>query len=444
MNGSLCAAVVDDPSAPRLLEEARRTNAFVFVDDGDGGWLRYHRMFAALLEAELMIESPELIPVLHRRAARWFVENGLFEEAIEHAIAAGDGGLASRYLYDGWRELALKGRWANLRTLLDRLPEEVGDLATFREALDILVESFEGVDPRITARRIETLDRGGAGEQAAELIDIMRVNPFHGDVGRALRDGQEAWSRYSQTPLRFTLAAQLGMVLWFAGYAARARELIEPLLSGIAFPASNSRALGTLAFVAADEGNAEVAELYARQALDAIDGPWAAGPEAHFALTALAEALRLQGALDEAAVYLQRARLLTGDQPHSLRHAFTLIFDAQLQFSKRELAAARARAAAARAIIEGCADFGAGPDRIEHLEPDAAAQDQADLLGSLPTPAEVRVLALLPSKLTFEQIAERLFISINTVATHRRRLYRRLGADSRQEAVAIARRRGLL
>jgi LuxR family maltose regulon positive regulatory protein len=60
------------------------------------------------------------------------------------------------------------------------------------------------------------------------------------------------------------------------------------------------------------------------------------------------------------------------------------------------------------------------------------------------TPREVRLLRELPSLSTVEEIATTLFVSVNTVKTHLRHMYRKLGVRSRREAVAVARRRGLL
>jgi LuxR family maltose regulon positive regulatory protein len=63
---------------------------------------------------------------------------------------------------------------------------------------------------------------------------------------------------------------------------------------------------------------------------------------------------------------------------------------------------------------------------------------------SLLTPAEFRVLHLLPSHLTFEEIGESLHVSRNTVKTQALSVYRKLNVSSRSEAVRSARRLGLV
>jgi LuxR family maltose regulon positive regulatory protein len=60
------------------------------------------------------------------------------------------------------------------------------------------------------------------------------------------------------------------------------------------------------------------------------------------------------------------------------------------------------------------------------------------------TPAERRVLELLPTHFTEQEIAERLFVSHNTVKSHLKCVYRKLGASSRSEAVQLAHDAGLL
>ena len=60
------------------------------------------------------------------------------------------------------------------------------------------------------------------------------------------------------------------------------------------------------------------------------------------------------------------------------------------------------------------------------------------------TDSERAVLRFLPSHMTNEEISQALFLSINTVKTHLRSAYRKLGVSSRREAIARGRRLGLL
>ena len=77
--------------------------------------------------------------------------------------------------------------------------------------------------------------------------------------------------------------------------------------------------------------------------------------------------------------------------------------------------------------------------QLETLQPgtDGAADKEF-------TEREIEVLAMLPSPLTTKEIGEELFVFRNTIKTHLRRIYRKLNASSREEAVLIARDRGLL
>ena len=61
-----------------------------------------------------------------------------------------------------------------------------------------------------------------------------------------------------------------------------------------------------------------------------------------------------------------------------------------------------------------------------------------------PTAAELAVLRCLATGLSRREIGAKLYISLNTVKTHTRELYRKLGATSRADAVAHAEALGLL
>src|SRR3954468_4345051 len=90
MCGSLCDAVLDDEGSARELEKIERSNLFLVPLDHQREWHRYHHLFRDLLQRELAEGEPQLVPILHRRAADWYELHDDPESALEHWWAAGD------------------------------------------------------------------------------------------------------------------------------------------------------------------------------------------------------------------------------------------------------------------------------------------------------------------------------------------------------------------
>ena len=88
-----------------------------------------------------------------------------------------------------------------------------------------------------------------------------------------------------------------------------------------------------------------------------------------------------------------------------------------------------------------CAGFaGRILDRFDGRAPRPASTQTAALL----TDSELAVLRFLPSHMTNQEIAEALFLSINTIKTHLSSVYRKLGVANRRQAIAQGRRLELL
>ena len=96
----------------RVLQDLEEANAFVVSLDAGRSWFRYHHLFADLLQLELRRTAPGEVTGLHRVAAQWFAEHGFPVEAIRHAQAAQDWGLAARLLAGHWPGLHLGGQAA--------------------------------------------------------------------------------------------------------------------------------------------------------------------------------------------------------------------------------------------------------------------------------------------------------------------------------------------
>jgi LuxR family maltose regulon positive regulatory protein len=95
VNGELADLLTGDKGGERVLQDLEQANAFVIPLDGSRSWFRYHQMFAGLLRLELRRAASDEVTALHRMAADGLAEHGYSVEAIRHAPAAGDWGLAA-------------------------------------------------------------------------------------------------------------------------------------------------------------------------------------------------------------------------------------------------------------------------------------------------------------------------------------------------------------
>ena len=90
LTGDLCDAVTGRSGGQAMLERIERAGLFLLPLDEVRGWWRYHRLFSGLLQARLAAGQPERVPALHRAAAAWYTERGLADDAVRHALAAGE------------------------------------------------------------------------------------------------------------------------------------------------------------------------------------------------------------------------------------------------------------------------------------------------------------------------------------------------------------------
>jgi LuxR family maltose regulon positive regulatory protein len=122
MNGSLCDAVTGRDDGRAMLEALDRANLFLVPLDDRRRWYRYHHLFAEVLGARLLDEEPDAVPELHRRASVWHSRHGDYDEAIRHALAAGDRELAADVVELSIPSLRRDRREGTLRAWLELLP----------------------------------------------------------------------------------------------------------------------------------------------------------------------------------------------------------------------------------------------------------------------------------------------------------------------------------
>ena len=104
LTASLCEAILrpniraTGGYAQAILDYLVANNLFLIPLDDHGHWYRYHALFAEAICSRLEATNPDLIPVLHRRASRWYADHDFVEQAIHHALAAQDDEMVARLL----------------------------------------------------------------------------------------------------------------------------------------------------------------------------------------------------------------------------------------------------------------------------------------------------------------------------------------------------------
>jgi len=173
LNGALCDAVTGEPRGKATLEALDRANLFLVPLDDSRHWYRYHHLFADMLQAHLQDERPDEVTELHRRASRWYDQNGYPSSAVQHAVAAGDIERAADLVELAIPELQRNRQEATIRGWLDAIPDEV---VRMRPVLAVGLigalmagNEFDGIEERLrdAQRWLEpaTRDRRGSVDE---------------------------------------------------------------------------------------------------------------------------------------------------------------------------------------------------------------------------------------------------------------------------------------
>lgn len=124
LSAPLCDAVLGWQDSREVVDHLERSGLFLRCVDPELGWFKYHTLFSSILADQLRMQSAETALTVHRAAARWHMENRLFEEAAHHAVACGEHALAADAL-NLWSSRLVAG--AHLMTIehwYERLPFE--------------------------------------------------------------------------------------------------------------------------------------------------------------------------------------------------------------------------------------------------------------------------------------------------------------------------------
>jgi LuxR family maltose regulon positive regulatory protein len=451
MSGALCDAVLDRKGSALELASLEHESLFIVPLDRHRGAYRYHHLFRDLLQQELEDREPELVPVLNQRAADWFEAQGDDEATLDYSHAAGNENSAARILSSIAMPVSASGRVASVESWLDRFDDEA-----LQRHPEIAVEGS----------RIHAL-RGRSDEAEAWLAAAERGVPSNGkgavtraciDVVRAAMcaDGPESMLKRTTSALRklpddhpwrpWALVVN-GTAHVLLGEDDLADQVFSVAATGSTQPESHALALSERSLLAAgnDDERAEALALEAQCLIE--DRELGAYPTAALDLAATARGLLRHGRWDEA----RRQLTITQRLAPFLTHAIPwLSVQVRIELARayvtlRDRNAAHALVDEARAILALRPALGVLAEQVAALEAEIEAMPEAAGGGTSGlTGAELRLLPLLSTHLSFREIGERLFVSRNTIKTQAISVYRKLGVSSRSDAIARAAELGLV
>jgi LuxR family maltose regulon positive regulatory protein len=408
LTAPLCDALLRRSDSGATLRTLARGGAFLVPRGGAAHEYSRLRPVSTFLHAELARSAPGHIVELHRRAAAACERAGLLDEAARHARAAAGDDAAEELLTRHAVQLVRDGHTEHLERLLATRPGAAA--AQRRPALRAELRRLadRGSDfPALetAATRVATLSAGlPAGPIRALVQSTAQAEQAYALLlsGRLAEAYEEGAGAYAEADLDAVApaaasAAVASLAASLLGLGAAAAPLARASASALARHGIDSGTAATLALlaeaaVAEEEGDAERAERLSAEALESSD-------EAPLRTLALLKVSRLRAGTPAAA-------------------------RAALEEAKAELA--RCECAP---LLETLA---------AESEAELASQERTQPATGDVSPAEQRVLRLLATTLTQREIANELFVSPNTVKTHARVIYRKLGVSSRAEAVAAA------
>lgn len=426
----LCGSLCDDlmanvgTSGEDMLFELERRNLFIVPMDHERRWYRYHHLFADILRRRLMESMSESdISELHQRASMWYEDQGFEIEAFHHAVKTQDIARSARLLQGGGMPLHLRGAARMALDWLKSLPAKELDVRPelwvyYGSALLIAGKPTE-VEPKLRAAEaaLEGMEQdvgdkeliGWIAATRATLASLMLADNYNG----AEPNLQAAEAAMQVSEPEDKTADLVGLI-------TPARNAVKSETDGVDQVIAQSRR--ALAYLRQDNLPARTASAWM-----------------------LGVACQRRGNYTEACAAYNEVIANCRIIDHQLMAVMAMIGIAQIREAegRPDLAAERYREilrVAGNLPHPAIEEAKMSLERINRVL-------EGGLNGTLIEPLsqrEMEVLQLIDQGLSNREIADKLFLALDTVKGHNRRIFEKLNVQRRTEALARARELNLL
>jgi len=245
LSAPLCDHLTGQKNGQEMLEMLEHTNMFIVPLDEKRTWYRYHHLFADLLKHRLRQKQANPLLNLHIKASQWFRSQGLYPEAIKHALTGKDYLNAADMIASLAMTLILLGQHMTVIDWINALPK-----ATLRHspnlcvlqarALQLSGELKESEALLKDAEKVLNNHHGKAGNFDDEFVGLVNScraysSFMNGDLGQTISFAKKALNHLpnSATVMRAQTALYLGVAYRYDGHLQEALEVYNETLPSL-------------------------------------------------------------------------------------------------------------------------------------------------------------------------------------------------------------------
>lgn len=447
VNGSLVNHALETDWGGEALRRLERSEVLLEAVDEKGTWYRLHSLVAEYLLSGRDTDAE--IRTWMVRAAEWYAADGRPREALDLLLRADEHLRAIELISRSWLEQWRSGQVATLRRDLARIPPEIAaNSAPFLVTRAwLLANDGRFRDALSDLRRAESVTDGGPLPDGAPSVEAASATVRSLFALEGLSAAMPAARRADElvdptSPWRPVVDLGIGYAAFVTGDLATARSAFDRVLV-TSDTLLSANAIGWDTVSAVVSGDIESARTRWNEAAQmwANDPPVAKLPAVVLGSATLSCA---QGRPIDAAAALDSCRQRLGrSDPAALLEV--LVWLAVAEASIGRSTRARKWIDQATTLVERLGGSAWYAERLSEIaarfEPGAATMGRDPGL----TARESRILQLLSAThLSQREIGRELGVSFNTIKSHVKAIYIKLGATSREEASQIARIHGLM
>ncbi|HEX9133391.1 MAG TPA: LuxR C-terminal-related transcriptional regulator [Ktedonobacteraceae bacterium] len=203
------------------LEQLERANLFLISLDDEGNWYRYHHLFAGVLRSRLQQTQARLVPELHRRASAWYEQHGLFDEAVQHALAARDFERADRLIEQVGLAVGIGKQVHTVLGWINSIPEAFvrtrPTLCIYHAVALMFTNQLEAAEARLQDAE-RCFEAGNPTDKTRVMVGriaTVRANlaRFTGDLARCARLSHQGLELLPETEKIFLASARANLGL---------------------------------------------------------------------------------------------------------------------------------------------------------------------------------------------------------------------------------------